>query len=279
MRTEVAGEAPPAVELPEGEIHPAQTAKVLERDQVPGRCKQSPAVRQRLLQVACRVQYVGRYGQVVAVEVEALFNGVLLDIERAVLDASPAIAEACLRFREEAGRDVGVHVTAFGARQRSAACLREMHPVLEAEHSRRLRRRQLAGTVSHHHRGPHTHARPPGSAIGTLRAEPTGRSSPAGAAWGARCSSNTMWAFVPEIPNEFTPARRGHSPRLGHSMASVVTRTGRRSQSRLGLGSLKCRCFGITPDFTTIAALMSPATPAAASRWPTLVLTEPTSSG
>ena len=110
MRTEVVGEAPPAVELPEGEIHPAQTAKVLERDEVPGRCKQSPAVRQRLLQVACRVQYVGRDGQVVAVEVEALFDGVLLDIERAVLDASPAIAEACLRFREEARRDVGVHV-------------------------------------------------------------------------------------------------------------------------------------------------------------------------
>ena len=110
MRTEVVGEAPPAVELPEGEIHPAQTAKVLERDQVPGRCEQSPAVRQRLLQVACRVQYVGRYGQVIAVEVEALFDRVLLDIERAVLDASPAIAEACLRFREETRRDVGVHV-------------------------------------------------------------------------------------------------------------------------------------------------------------------------
>ena len=110
MRTEVVGEAPPAVELPEGQIHPAQTAKVLERDQVPRWGEQPAAVLQGFLQVARRVQHVGRNGQVIAVEVEALFNGVLLDIERAVLDASPAVSEARLRFREEARRDVGVHV-------------------------------------------------------------------------------------------------------------------------------------------------------------------------
>ena len=58
------------------------------------------------------------------------------------------------------GREDRRHRTALGARQRSAACLREMHTVLEAEHSRRLSRRQLAGTVSHHHRGPDAHAGP-----------------------------------------------------------------------------------------------------------------------
>ena len=60
---------------------------------------------------------------------------------------------------------------------------------------------------------------------------------------------------------------------------SEVTFRGSRSQSTLGVGSWKCRCLGITPRFTTSAALISPAMPAADSRWPMLVLTEPMSSG
>ena len=102
---------------------------------------------------------------------------------------------------------------------------------------------------------------------------------PADVPSGARYSSNTMWAFVPDIPKELTPASRGRPGRCGKSIIDDVTCNGRRSQSRLGLGFWKWRCFGITPRFSTSAALINPATPAADSRWPTLVFTEPMRSG
>ena len=41
----------------------------------------------------------------------------------------------------------------------------------------------------------------------------------------------------------------------------------------------KCRCFGIAPCFIASITLISAATPAADSRWPKLVFTEPISSG
>ena len=119
------------------------------------------------------------------------------------------------------------------------------------------------------------------TAAGTWTATSSGRPGawpPEGAESGSPYSSTTRWALVPEMPKEFTPATRGH-PRRGQSIISDVIRTGSRSQSTLGSGSWKWRCFGITPLFRTSAALISPATPAADSRWPMLVFTEPTSSG
>ena len=106
----VVGEPPPPVELAEGQVHPAQAAEVLERDQLSGGRQEAAAVVQRLVQGARRVQDVGGDDEVVAVQVETLSDGILLDVERPVLDASAAVAEARFGLREEAGGDVGVHV-------------------------------------------------------------------------------------------------------------------------------------------------------------------------
>ena len=46
-----------------------------------------------------------------------------------------------------------------------------------------------------------------------------------------------------------------------------------------GLGVSKCRCGGTRSCRSARTTLMRPATPAAASRWPMFVLTEPTTSG
>ena len=81
------------------------------------------------------------------------------------------------------------------------------------------------------------------------------------------------------MPKELTPASRARSPRRGQSVVSDVTCIGSASQSRLGLGSRKCRCLGITPRFRASAALITLAIPAADSRWPMLVFTDPTSRG
>ena len=118
-----------------------------------------------------------------------------------------------------------------------------------------------------------------GSATATDFPEPTAHGSSAAVPSGPRYSSITMWAFVPDIPKEFTPASRGRPGRCGKSIIDEVTCSGRRSQSRLGLGLWKWRCLGITPRFSTKAALITPATPAADSRWPILVFTEPMRSG
>ena len=67
-------------------------------------------MRQRLVEVARRVQNVGRDHQIVAVGFEALLHRVLLDIQHAVVDRRLGTAEARLRLREEAGRDVRVDV-------------------------------------------------------------------------------------------------------------------------------------------------------------------------
>ena len=118
-----------------------------------------------------------------------------------------------------------------------------------------------------------------GSEIDTDFQEPTAHGSPADASAGPRYSSITIWAFVPDIPKEFTPASRGRSGRRGKSIFEEVTCSGRRSQGRLGFGLWKWRCLGIIPRFSVRAALITPATPAADSRWPILVFTEPMRSG
>ena len=91
--------------------------------------------------------------------------------------------------------------------------------------------------------------------------------------------SRTTCAFTPEIPNALTPARGGRPGADGQSVASVRTRTGSCCQSTSVLGFRKCNCGGSTPCCMARTVLIKPATPAAGSKWPMLVFTEPISSG
>ena len=94
--------------------------------------------------------------------------------------------------------------------------------------------------------------------------------------------SRITCAFVPENPKELTPARTGPGNADGsdgHGVASEVTSTGNRPQSSFGFGVSKCRCGGISPSRIASSTLITPASPAADSRWPMLVFTEPSSSG
>lgn len=63
------------------------------------------------------------------------------------------------------------------------------------------------------------------------------------------------------------------------AVLSVQTRSLSSSNGIRGFGSRKWRLGGISPWWTARAALISPITPAAASRWPRFVFTEPTANG
>ena len=106
----------------------------------------------------------------------------------------------------------------------------------------------------------------------------SGRSSESGAVVCGTASSRITCAFVPEKPNELMPMRAG-APRCGQSSSVVGTRSGMAAQSTSGLGFLKCRCGGTCLCCSAVMAFNSPTIPAAASRWPKLVLHEPTSNG
>ena len=123
------------------------------------------------------------------------------------------------------------------------------------------------------------------SSPGRRRRAPTGRARPAPCSAvrardrAAGASSTMTWALVPLNPNALTAARRGRSPR-GHgrsstraprsaSMPSRCAATARRSAG--GAGSASC--------WRASTILMTPAMPAAASRCPMFVLTEPRSNG
>ncbi len=90
----------------------------------------------------------------------------------------------------------------------------------------------------------------------------------------AGASSRITWALVPLKPNELTPAMRGP---LGscQDRRSVTTSRGSSSQAMCGLGVCRCRCAGSSPCCSARTTLISPAMPAAASRWPMFVLTDP----
>lgn len=85
-------------------------------------------------------------------------------------------------------------------------------------------------------------------------------------------------AFVPLNPNELTPARRGPGV-AGQGVGRVGTVIGIRSHGMKGLGRRKCRWGGISPRRTARIARMSPATPAADSRWPMADFTDEIISG
>ena len=97
--------------------------------------------------------------------------------------------------------------------------------------------------------------------------------SPAAAAAGA--SSTTTSALVPPMPKELTPARRGAPAAAGHGASAVARRKGPDASSSAGLGSSACSVGGICRWRSASTALISPAMPAAASRWPMLLFTEP----
>ena len=90
--------------------------------------------------------------------------------------------------------------------------------------------------------------------------------------------SSTTCAFVPLNPKELTPAMRG-CPFPPHGVVVVGTTTGNVAQSTCGFGSFRCRCAGIISCWSASTVLITPATPAAASRWPMFVFTDPTASG
>ena len=91
------------------------------------------------------------------------------------------------------------------------------------------------------------------------------------------CSS-TMWALVPPMPNDDTAARRGCSV-CGHWPACVGTNSRVPDASMLGFHFSKLRFGAIVPCCRVRTVLMNPAMPAAASRWPMLVLTAPSAHG
>ena len=98
----------------------------------------------------------------------------------------------------------------------------------------------------------------------------------------SRCGGSSIitCALVPLRPKEFKPAMRRLSDR-SHGMGCVAIFIDAPSSSRCaGSGTRKCRvrreCARVRGR---VPVLISPATPAAASRWPTLVFTEPTTRG
>ena len=97
---------------------------------------------------------------------------------------------------------------------------------------------------------------------------------PAPSIAGAGASSSTTCAFVPEIPNEFTPARAGPSC-AGHGVAVVGTEKGISLHGMFGFGVTKCRFGGIVRCDRQSVVLMRPAIPAAASVWPMFVFDDP----
>ena len=85
-------------------------------------------------------------------------------------------------------------------------------------------------------------------------------------------------AFVPLIPNDDTPARRGPPP-LGHARDSVNNDTAPADQSTCGDGTSTCNVCGSTSCWIASIILITPATPAAAEVCPMLDLIEPNHSG
>ncbi len=77
------------------------------------------------------------------------------------------------------------------------------------------------------------------------------------------------------MPSEFTPARRGVPAGASQSRSRVLTWNGLFAKSISGLGSVKFRLAGICRCCSASTVLISPDTPAARSRWPTLVFTDP----
>ena len=104
------------------------------------------------------------------------------------------------------------------------------------------------------------------------------RGSGASAGWATGASSRMTCALVPANPNELTPATRGRLLR-SQGIVSLTTSTASWSHGMCGDGFSKCRCLGRVSCSSDRITLMTPAIPAAASRCPIFVFTEPINSG
>ena len=78
-------------------------------------------------------------------------------------------------------------------------------------------------------------------------------------------------------PNALMPAIRVFD--CAHGVSSVGITAGISARLICGLIRLRCRCAGTCPCCSASTTLMSPAMPAADSRWPMLVFADPMSSG
>src|SRR5690606_39481259 len=90
---------------------------------------------------------------------------------------------------------------------------------------------------------------------------------------GPGASATTMWQLVPLNPKELTPEADGPA---GHGSAAAGIRIGPPSRTASGSGRRRCRVGGIVPCRSARTAFITPATPAAASMCPVLVLDDPT---
>lgn len=89
-------------------------------------------------------------------------------------------------------------------------------------------------------------------------------------------SSRITWALAPPSPKAETPDRRG-APRFARFQSIDLEATSREAsdKSMTGFKVRKWRLGGIRRRFIIIRLLMTPATPAPASRCPMFVLQEP----
>ncbi len=110
------------------------------------------------------------------------------------------------------------------------------------------------------------------SAADARRGIPQARGTGCAVRCGA-CSSTT-WALVPENPKEETAARRD-AAWVGQPVSSVGTNRRVPSAWIAGFQRLKCRLGGMSPCWRQSTALIRPTTPAAGSRCPRFVLTDP----
>jgi len=92
-------------------------------------------------------------------------------------------------------------------------------------------------------------------------------------------SSTTTCALAPPAPKEETPAMRGcgcpSGPTGCHGASACCSTNGVSSKRRLGLGSAACSVGASCRWRICSTSLVSPAMPAAASRWPMPDFTEP----
>ena len=89
-------------------------------------------------------------------------------------------------------------------------------------------------------------------------------------------SSSRRWALMPPKPKALTAARRGTSGARRCQAAAVERiRNGDESRSIAGAGVSKFAVGGNRPVRNAASTFVTPAAPAAVSRWPTVAFTEP----
>ena len=84
--------------------------------------------------------------------------------------------------------------------------------------------------------------------------------------------------MVPLTPKDDTAARRGRLT-SGQSSGSEAMTNFDAPGPACGVSLVKCSWRGMCPRDTLRTVLMNPVTPAADSRWPRLVFTDPSTSG